>query len=76
MVGGGAAGVFSAIAAARLGAQVTILEATSKPLRKVSLSACMRELISSTDATIYNSELIPTTPCRYWLAVEADVTSW
>ena len=38
VVGGGASGVFAAIAAARRGARVTVLEATSKPLRKVILS--------------------------------------
>jgi predicted Rossmann fold flavoprotein len=38
VVGGGASGIFAAIAAARKGADVTVLEATTKPLRKVILS--------------------------------------
>ena len=37
-VGGGAAGMFSAIAAARAGASVLVLEAGSLPLRKVRIS--------------------------------------
>ena len=38
VVGAGAAGVFSAITAARRGASVVLLESGSKPLRKVRVS--------------------------------------
>ena len=38
VVGGGAAGVFAAVAAARAGARVLCLEGGSKPLRKVRVS--------------------------------------
>ena len=38
VVGGGAAGLFSAIAAARAGATVEVLEAGTQPLRKVRIS--------------------------------------
>ena len=38
VVGGGAAGIFAAVAAARAGARVLCLEGGSKPLRKVRIS--------------------------------------
>ena len=38
VVGGGAAGIFAAVAAARAGARVLCLEGGSKPLRKVRVS--------------------------------------
>ena len=56
VVGGGAAGVFAAVAAARAGARVLCLEGGSRPLRKVRVSGGGRCNVMH-DATTWESRV-------------------
>ncbi len=53
VIGGGAAGLAAAIAAAQSGAQVTVLERNAKPLKKLGVSGNGRGNLMNTEKPVY-----------------------